>query len=146
MSYPEVVSWVDVHGVMCLERGKENMALLAGGASRGVRGCAWMQVVCPEWMVYPWVGWCVHVPEGFGCGVYVVVVCECGGVVWGCMDVDGWLWFRDWCGGGVYAVVCRVCPGNGVFFFFFIFLGFWAWLWGYVGGYRGGFIGALVVK
>lgn len=105
-----------------------------------------MQVVCPEWMVYPWVGWCVHVPKGFGCGVYVVVVCECGGVVWGCMDVDGWLWFRDWCGGGVYAVVCRVCPGNGVFFFFFIFLGFWAWLWGYVGGYRGGFIGALVVK
>lgn len=35
--------------------------------------------------------WCVRVPEGFGCGAYVVVVCEYGGVVWGCMDVDGWL-------------------------------------------------------
>ena len=45
MSYPEVVSWVYVHGVMCLERGKENMALLAGGASRGLRGCV---VVCFE--------------------------------------------------------------------------------------------------
>ena len=132
MSYPEVVSWVYVHGVMCLERGKENMALLAGGASRGVRGCAWMQVVCPEWMVYPWVGWCVHVPEGFGCGVYVVVVCECGGVMWGCMD--GWGEWRcglrlglGGCGFGIgvaagFMLWCVVCaPEMVCSFLFFIF-------------------------